>query len=88
MKIRAIAVYLNKLGIALHQQTALGAGAEILRAGHESRSDVRRRAEQYWHDLVPAQEIWESHQVLPEGHRDPQRHAGAVQQPGLRVFWR
>ena len=29
------AVYLNKLGIALHQQEALDAGAEILRAGHQ-----------------------------------------------------
>ena len=35
------AVYLNKLGIALHQQEALTAGAEVLRAGHEGRSYLR-----------------------------------------------
>ena len=71
------AIYWNKLGIALHQQSELVQRAEVLSAGGEGKSAIRRRSKQYWHHLVPAQEIRQSHPRLRTRHQDAQRHGGA-----------
>jgi len=54
-------VYLNKLGIALHQQAALAMALKYYERASKADPSMPM-PEQYRHHLVSAKEIWQGHQ--------------------------
>ena len=80
-------VYLNKLGIALHQQEALGLALKYYQRAVKvdpRYADAENNVGTIWYQRKKFEKAIKAYQ---KAIAIQQRHGRAVQQSGLRVFW-